>query len=232
MSFITLIMGAILVGVLLVAEMTNMLMTMEMVMMMLFFAPIFWYKKRDMKVIATYLFSMTLMVVARYISANYVIENSPVVSYPITIKTLQIRQFTGLASITVWFIWYALVFISTLVNAYAIIRKCKTSDDVFSRKFLPETNFYASTSAIFIVNLIGSIFIYDLKDVLARMICNIIIVFITMMIYSAVIKRFEIERLKEMKAALEKDADEFSKCTVYDIKSGEKISVEYSDKDK
>lgn len=217
MSIVSVIMGVILVGALLVAEMSNMLLTSEMIMIMLFCAPIWFYKKKDAKVWNTYLFTMTLMVIARYISASVVVSHADVVILPISVETKLVRQFVGISSMSVWFIWYALVFASTLITNHSILKGCKTVDAAKNnRGVVVNNNFFTVTGVVFIINLVASIFVYSMQEEVTRIFINICIVLVTVGAYKWYSQKLVIERIIDI-TKVQEDAGKSSKCTVITI---------------
>lgn len=235
MSIVSVIMGVILIGAFLIAEMSNMLLTSEMVMVMLFCAPIWFYKKKDAKVWNAYLFMMTLMVIARYISSAIVVAHADTVTLPISVETKLIRQFVGIGSMAVWFIWYALVFASTLITNHSILKNCKTVEDVKkNRSVTINGNFFTVTGVVFIINLIAAVFVYSMQEEITRVFINICIVLVTIGAYKWYSQKLVIERLAEMMeevTAVKKESGKDSKCTVITIKEPDNKCEESDEKE-
>lgn len=226
MSIVTIVIGVILIGVLLVSEMSNMLLTAELVLMMLFAAPIYFYKKKDMKVFNAYLFMMTLMIVSRYITSTIIVEYASVVTLPLSMEVQLVRQFTGVGVTAVWYLWYSLVFLATLITNHDSLKKCHTVDEVRTHKgFIHNNNFFTVTGIVFVVNLISGIFVYNMQSLATRVFINIFIVIGTMGVYKWYSQKMIIERIVDIKKDTE-DKGKESKCVIFNVNEDEMIQYE------
>ena len=218
MSIVTILMALVLVGMLLLAEMLNMILTAEYILIMLFMLPVYLYKRSDTKMWNTYLFMMNLMVIVRYVTSTFVVKYAKVVTLPISVDVELIRQFNGIGVIAIWFLWYAIVFASTVLNNKALINSSATADEIKANKdILHNNSFFSVTAFVFIVNLIIAIFVYDIGDLKLRMGINIVIVLITIATHKYYIQKTIIDRIIEIKENTNIEGKR-SKCKIYDMR--------------
>lgn len=223
MTVLALIMAALLVGTLFVCELCSMLMTAEMVLIMVLALPIYLYKRRQPIVWCNFFFIMTLAVVSRFLTSAYVIANAPVVRYPIEIANENIRQFAGFGMIAVWFLWYVLVFASTMFDNNVIVKKAVYVNDVSSEynrgTIRINKNLFDSTSAMLCINFIATIFVYKFKTVIISVLVNIAIVLITNIVYEKWLTAIINSRIEDICETSDKHS---SDMLVYDTESDKK----------
>ena len=227
MNILTIVMVLVLIGTLFVTDLCSMLMTIEMVLIMILALPIYLYKKRQPAVWNSFLFTMTLSIAARFVTSAYVISHARVVQYPIQIANQNIKQFAGIGVMTIWFIWYILVFASTMFDNHVIIKKAITVDkldtELHRGTIRINRNFYNVTCVMLCINFIVAIFVYDMKSIFMRVLINVIVVLVTNIAYNSFINDDAKGKVAEL---CNVDKSHHSKVVVYDVKSNTMIDCE------